>query len=414
MKINNTPIILNNKDFKTIQIKVIFPYKDNINDLALSQLLPSMLNYMNNSYPTEELFQVTKKKLYILGTNVAKTVIGTDLFFSFNMIIPDTLALNNNMLEEQIKFFREIIYNPLVTNNNFNSFELDREITNLRMSIDNLYKNIRPYHSIRLREEIDDIGIFSRDIIRHMDLIDKVNTSNLYEYYLKVIKNNKPIIFIMGNVDNKEISDLCSKYLIINKDRHKDINFNHYNYLKPRELHEVVEKSKFNDSILSFVYKVDNMSKDDEVLLNTIRDLLSSLSSRLLSKKLRDENNLIYSSKVVSYPNYGVFEVTVYINNSNYLKVKDMLFEVMNDLKNEEITSNLLNNIKERKRINLYRKLDNKYLIFDDFIYNYLGLDITMEEYYKKICLITSSDISNFIDRLKLDTIYYLKEGVNE
>ena len=41
---NPTPIILNNTDFQTIIVTVMFPFEETVADLAKIQLLPNMLN----------------------------------------------------------------------------------------------------------------------------------------------------------------------------------------------------------------------------------------------------------------------------------------------------------------------------------------------------------------------------------
>ena len=71
---NPTPIILNNTDFQTIIVTVMFPFEETVADLAKIQLLPNMLNKMNNKYPSEETWQLAKKKAYILRTNCSKSV----------------------------------------------------------------------------------------------------------------------------------------------------------------------------------------------------------------------------------------------------------------------------------------------------------------------------------------------------
>lgn len=413
--LKNTPVVLKNTDFQTIQIEVMFLFKSNVEDLAKLQLLPSMINHMNNKFPTEELMQKEKKRLYILSCSMHYTeTIGEYGAFVFSIIIPDKKALGKDLIEEQIKFFKEFIYNPLISEDGFSSFELEREINNLKLAISNALKNVRPYHNVKLKELFDDVGLLSKDVIYHQELIDEVTTSNLYDYYLKTIKKNQPIIYIMGNVDH-EVSDLCSKHLYLDKFKENHIEAELFNFFNIRDkITDVVEKSNFKDSIVSFVYKVKDMKENEYVYLNLVRDLLVSLSSRLLNKKLRDENELVYSSKAVSYPHYGAFELTAFINKDNVDIVKEKFHEVMNDFKDTEMIEPLLENIKDRKRINVLRKLDDKYLIFEDFIVSDLGIDDTTEEYYELVKKVTAKDISNFVDRFVLDTIYFLEEEEHE
>lgn len=56
------PIFIENKNFQTILISIIFPYQEKITDLAKQTLLPNMLLFMNENYQTEEEFQKKKSK----------------------------------------------------------------------------------------------------------------------------------------------------------------------------------------------------------------------------------------------------------------------------------------------------------------------------------------------------------------
>ncbi len=415
IKMNPTPIILNNTDFQSIILTVMFPFQETVEDLAKIQLLPRLLNKMNNKYPTEESWQLEKKKNFILSAGCSKSVIGSTGYFSFDLVIPDVKSLEMDILEKQFSLFSEMIYNPKVDNKQFDNFEFEREVSNIKLGMNNALKNIRSYHSIKIRELVDDEGILSRDLIHNQELLDEVTPSNLYEYYLEVIKNNQPIIYVMGDVSLEKIKSLCDKYLYT-----KSFELNYFpaefdNFLKPREtVLEIEEESNFKDSIFSLVYKIKDMRHDDVILLSALRDLLASMSSRRLAEKLRDENDLIYSSKVLTYPHFGLFEITVYINKNNIDLVKEKLFELVDEYKDEELITNALNNIKERKRVDLIRQLDDKFFLFDDFIFSDLEIDITFKEYYERYIKITAKDISNFVDRLVLDTTYFLKEGEHE
>ena len=50
IKLKSRPVILQNSDFQSIQISVLFFFEDNISDMVNIQLLPSMLRRMNNTY----------------------------------------------------------------------------------------------------------------------------------------------------------------------------------------------------------------------------------------------------------------------------------------------------------------------------------------------------------------------------
>lgn len=415
IKMSNKPYILKNKDFKTILVSVMFPFKISENDLAFVNLLPNMLQYMNNKYSSEEAFLTIKKELYILGTRCGYQCIGEYGYIYFDMVIPDTFSLKDNLLDEQFKLFNEMIYNPLIKNNGFLDFELNKEINNLNISMDNALKNFEPYQNIRVKEIMDDQGILSRDLIRHRELLNSVNTKNLYDYYKVTIKNNQPVVFVMGNVFENEIKKLCDKYLFNKSFDEKVFDAELFYFLKPRkEVLEITESSKFKDSSISIIYKVKDMCEDDIIYINCVCDLLNSLSSRMLSKVLRDENNIVYSCGARSYSHYGAIEIIALINKENKDLARSKIIEVMSSLKDSTKFEDNLNNLKERKKLNLIRKPDNKWEVFHDYFNSSLDISWTAEEYYEKFVSIKASDISRFVDRLVLDTVYFLKEEEHE
>lgn len=416
LKIPKEPIIIENQDFQTIQIHVLFPFEEKEADLAKMTLLPTMLMYMNQQYPTEREFQKELKRRYILGASGGRAVIGTTGFFRFQFHIPDSFALGNDMLETQLEFLGQILYHPKIVNHGFDPFEVEREKKSLQIRIQNNRKSLGTYQSIRLPELVDTEGFFSRCIENHIELIDDVSPYNLYQYYVDRILSCQPLIIVMGNVKKEKIIPLIKKYLYYISPVEQCIPI-HYNcFLTPtRKIpQEIIETKSFQNSSLSLVYKIKDLKDVDRPYLELVRSLLISLSSRLLDKKLRDEYDLIYSSQVINYFRFGVFEITVFIHRSKKDLAKEKILEVMEDLKNEKLIEPFLDNIKERRKITMIEKLDDKYALLRDQEMQILQLDISPQERFEQIKKITARDISNFLRRFVLDTIYFIKENEHE
>ena len=113
---------------------------------------------------------------------------------------------------------------------------------------------------------------------------------------------------------------------------------------------------------------------------------------------------------LIAQDHFGVFGIVAFINRKNEDVVKDKILEVLNDLKNEELVSLLLDKLKEKYRINLERNLDNKYYVFSEKIIDDLKIYDTSIDHYNKFINIKANDVLNFLDRLVLDTIYFLEE----
>ncbi len=415
LNIPKRPVIIKNKDFQTLIVRVMFFYQEQESDLAKLTLLPNMLMYMNNKYPTEEEFQTNRRKKYILNVSCNKSGVGTTMSLCFNLIIPDVEALGFDNLEEQFEFFSEMIYNPKIKNQEFNHFELDREKRNLQLSIENGLKELRVYHSVRGLELVDDEGILSRTVENHREQIDEVTPNNLYEFYLKLIKRYKPAVFVFGNVDEKRINELADKYLYKYDKVLETIEKNYNHFLKVRDKVQVVEEKKgFKDSAVSLYYKIKDFREEDFVYVNLIKSLLTSLSSRMLNKKLRDEHDFVYSSNVVAYSRYGVFEIAAYINKNNKDIVIEKIKEVMDEIKNPDNISEYLENIKERRRIGLIKRLDEKFALLSDEVVQVLEIDKCAKARYQEVLKISAEELAKFAERFVLDTIYFVEEGEHE
>lgn len=407
------PIFIKNENFQTILINIIFPYQEKEEELAKQALLPAMLVYITEKYPTEELFQKQLKENYILSYSARQITIGTTAAFNFHLEIPDKKTLKKDVIEKQVELFSEAIFHPKIENEGFDNFELKREKENLKLKIRNSEKSFKAYLSNQTAKLVDNEGIFSRNLKDHLSQIDEITPQNLYDYWKEKIKNNTPIIFIMGNIEEKEITPIIEKYFIKYDKEYQTLETDYIHYLTPYRTtpQKITEEKEFRDSAISLIYKVKDMKQEDNILLSLVHSLLTSLSSRLLNKKLRDEYNLIYSSEVTFFPNYGLLKITAYINPKNKNLVEEKIKEVLNSLKDENKITPLLEKIKERRRINLIRSLDNKYSIMNDNIFKTLKIDYTSEESYNLLKEKTAKDVAEFIDRLSLDTTYFLKES---
>lgn len=409
------PTLIKNENFETIIITVIFPYQEKIEELAKQALLPAMLMYMNEEYPTEEEFQKALKENYIVDYFAKQITVGTSNSFAFYLVIPDKLTLKKDYVEKQISILEKCLYHPKLINKEFDNFELEREKENLLIKLKNIDKSFHAYQTKRLHKLVDNEGIFSRSLYDHQDLIEKLTSKELYKFYQEKIKNNHPLIFILGNIEKDTILPIIKKYFPTLKEQ-ETLKTNYRHYLKPFRItpQEITEEKKFKDSSLSLVYKVENMKKEDTILLGLLKNILTSQSTRLLNKKLRDEYNLVYSSSATFYPNFGIFEITAYINALNKDLALEKILEVMNDIKQEKELRPLIEKIIRRRKTILIRSLDNKYSILTNEIYKKLDIAYTDKESYDLLTKVTEEDLLEFLSRLKLDTIYFLKEMQDE
>lgn len=410
------PIIFQKKELKSIIIKLYFPFEKKEEEIAKKELLPALLVYMNEQYPSEEEFSKETLKNYILHLGCGIETFGTREFYFFILALPNPKLIKENFLENAFLFFLNTIYHPYIIENGFSPFELEREKKNLIKGIENSKKQLRGYLNNEIINLIDTEGILKQRIENHLDQIEEITPQNLYQFYQEKIQTQKPISFIIGDVEGLEIEQLFQKHLY--HDKKTEITFpKQYNCFLPivrTTPQEITEEKDFEQSSITLCYKIKDMKEEDKITLLGIQGLLASQSSDLLNQKLRQQKGLIYSSWVMVRKRFGTIEITTFIDSNKKQNAIDGIKEVIESLKDETEIEPLLQNLKERLRINLERKKDNKMQILNDYINSYFGILITSEEEYQLAKKVTAKEIKEFVNRLQLDTIYFVKEKSNE
>ena len=409
----SSPYLIKNDKFSTIEFRIFFETKYDKKYIFYLPLLRQILLNTSKNYPSEIEYRNAYKENMIISMNMKSIILNENLFFQFSLIVPDPKKVKKYDIEKSFKFFTDMIYNPNVLNEEFNHKQFEREREFLRNDIFNSLKNVNVRAQQSFLNVVDDKGIITENIYNNMNLIEEANPSELYDIYKKTIKENKPIIFVYGNVD-ESINDLVGKYINITNEKIK-FNKNYNNFLVPfKTIKKVEENSKFNQSILFMAYKIKNMSEEDKIYLSIIKNILSSGTNDLIFNKLRLEENLIYSSHTWCDLKVGLLVVESYINNSSKEKVIKSVKEVIKELKNKEKLNEYLNNLIEDLYYSLIRKKDSRNIVIEDYINEKFEFGYKTDELLKKYKEIKVEDLIAFLDRLKLDTIYFLRGEFDE
>lgn len=225
--------------------------------------------------------------------------------------------------------------------------------------------------------------------------------------------DKKPFIFVAGDVSKSFIKTLDNAFFKGLKPV-KYIPYHVKLFLTCHQENWVNEKKEYNQSFVKVAYKVMDYQKEDLIYFTLLRFLFSSQSSNILMDYLRSRENLVYVARS-SYNSYhGVFFITAQIAKGKHIQTIKTIKEVFTLLKEESFILERLENIKNRKKINLERQKDSLSSLFSDFQFSFFKTFYPLLEEYEKIKNITAKDIALFVKRLSLDTIYYLEGTKNE
>ena len=408
LKINNSPYIIKNKGYSTLEISFLFPIDYDKKDIFNWDLIRQIVLNSSYNYKTEKEFVKQIRKLSIISYSVHFLYDGDKQFIIFDLYVPDPKRIKSFNLKEAIKFFTETIYKPNIINNAFDQNRFDREKDYLKKGYENRNDNHNYIADNDFYDIVDDIGYLKENMYHNMDLIDKANPKELYNLYKSKIINQKPIILLYGDFDNN-INDLIYKYIKY-ENTQRVIKVKKEKYYKPfKEKKEITKKSNYNQSFLYLGYKIKDMKKEYEDYFIMLRNILGTGSNRLVHNILRYDYKLLYYHNVLAYAKWGLLYIEVSTQNDKKELAINAINDIFKRLKNKEFLQECINNMIKDFEAIIREEEDNKNYKFNIFIDKMLKRN-TNKSFINKLKKLDLDKFINFLEKLENDTIFF-KEG---
>lgn len=407
---NNEPIIIKNTNFKKCILFISFPIECHEDELLM--VLKNMAFDKSNTYNTDKKIYEINVKNYCLFYRGMITKIGNNYFLELVLHYPSEKSLGKNVLEDNLKFLKDLIYNPYLENGSFSKKEVNDIIDIIKNNIHRNFKEASWYYDYKNDKIIDKDNYLISKVYEDPSLLDKVTPERLYELY-KEITNSSPLIFLIGDVNEEKDRKLIKDILLDNKlgtisFLKKYHNFTEVSSLKVKE---VKETTKFKTSCLYYNYKVKDMNSERDIaILKIIRNLLDSGQSRILFDNLRKDNDLVYRCGAYVYSSFGSLTLWAFTGKNNIEKCDSCFSEVMKKITDIDFITKKMSLILERAKLEKELMTEKIYDILMEEIDKYI--EYKTNSFYDNIKDITPKEVKDFIEnRLVLVSKYV---GVGE
>ena len=110
----------------------------------------------------------------------------------------------------------------------------------------------------------------------------------------------------------------------------------------------------------------------------------------------------------------GIINIVAFLNKEDIKKAQEIIEETLEDIKKEENFNIYKERLLKELKYDVLTEEDNDYNIVKDIINKDIKEEKTLKEKYEKIKEITSKDMNNFIDRLKLTRKLTMVGDTNE
>ena len=400
--------------FKSILFKIIFRDEIKKDEITIRNMLIDNLVSSCYSYPSKKEVSIKKQDLYGASVYGENKRVGNHILTELSMSILNPKYTEDGMLEESISFFKDIILNPNVKDGVFDikNFNIIKE--NNINDIKSLFENSNRYALTKLKESMSLDYAFSFRSCGYLSDIDKITPKSLYDYYLKVLKTNYIDFYIVGDIDFKQIENLIKNNFVFPtfKKKKEDILIK-YEGRKKEQV--IIEDSSFNQSVLAIGCYFNNLTdKERNYALILYNIIFGNSPDSKLFKVVREENSLAYSISSIFKRTDDLLIINAGLSYSNYDKAISLIKQEIKAMNKGDFALEDLDKAKELVLSVLKDIFDYQDSIVDYyFTLEYVDSDdiSKKEEEFKSI---TKKDIIDVSKKLKIDTIYLLKEKVDE
>ena len=411
---------INTDKFKTNIVAIFLTTPMSRKYVTFNSVISSVLRRGSKNMPTQEDISKTLEDMYGASFNNGLDKIGDNHILKFYMESINDEYLpqeNDNLLKESIKKLSEIVFNPVLENGKFKEEYLNQEKEVITQRINARIDNKAFYAKTRCVEcmyKEDPAALYKYGYTEDMK---NINTENLYNYYKELIDNCKIDIFISGKNELENTLKMLNEDENIQKlkPRKAEYVINDIKVKEEQQEQSIEEKQNVTQGKVVIGCDIlfdENDLKDENLRYEALlyNGLLGGSANSKLFQNVREKASLAYTAG----SSYVRFKSNIFINAGieieNYEKAIKIIKEQLESMKNGEFTEEEIENEKKSiiSGINL---IDDEQ---DSGIVYYYGQEITnsnvsLEDYKKRVKNVTKDQILNIAKKVKINTIYFLR-----
>ena len=407
--------LIKTNQFKTITVRIAFRSPVVKDEITLRNVLCDMFLQSSGKYPSKRELTIAAQELYAADIETHNSRLG-----NYNNLDVYLTVLHDKYTEEgnfksALEFLNEIVFHPDVCNQKFSSEKLEIVKSTMRSNLSSLKEDGASYSLLRLFEVMDKTRVSSYRMVGYLEDLDKVTPETLYQYYQKMIHSDMVDVFVIGDIDFKEMTEMIRQFIPIKTVKRQKIPYL-LDDVRPR-VKRMFEKEKIDTSQSKLAigcrcYKLSSYERNYVLTLYNI--ILGGSGDSKLFKEVREKNSLCYV--INSVPNKLDLLVLIRagIDKENYSKTLELIDKQLQSMRKGNFSDDEIKVAKEYFCTALDEVMDNPNRILDNYyMMELLGTD-DLEEKRHKIMGVSKADIIKVAKKIKMDTVFLLEGDSHE
>lgn len=400
--------------FRICRLEVVFYKEFDYKDINEINMLTDVLGSSSSNYASKKEVNLKLEDLYDASFFVTTSRVGSLRTINFIIDFLDPKYADKTYLNEIVSFLFQMIFNPNIKNNKFNQKEFDIAKNKETADILSTKESAVKYALKRALKGMDDKHPASYDILGTIDELNKVTPSSLVDTYNNIINNYACSVFAVGNLNMPKLNELINKYFKNNII--KELNIPIYTHNKKQKIKNIEEQDDFKQASLFMIYNTSSLNTyEKNIVFNIFNAIFAngSLDTKL-SQALREKNSLCYQSTALYQKYDNLLIVYAGIDSKNKNKAVKLVKKAMQEMSKGDFSDDDLDNAKKKVVSWLLSAMDNPASLIDNYFFSNIAGIYRIEEQITKIDEVTKEDIINLANKLKLNTIYLMKEENDE
>ncbi|WP_406621875.1 EF-P 5-aminopentanol modification-associated protein YfmF [Bacillus atrophaeus] len=405
-----TAHIVKTEKFKTVSLvfKMLAPLSKEL--VTKRALFPHVLLRGTQRHPKTADLRAYLDELYGTSVSCDLSKKGEQHVITFRLEIPNEKYLKDQtpLLEKGLQLLAELVFSPSLEGDAFQSQYVNQEKRTLKQRIQAVYDDKMRYSNLRLVQEMCKNEPYALHVNGEIDAVDAITAESLYEAYKKALKQDQLDLYVIGDVDHKQVQKGIETYFKT-EDRPLRTTEKAATGQKP-EPKEVIDEEDVKQGKLNIGFRTNIIYTDpDYPALQVFNGLFGGFSHSKLFINVREKASLAYyaASRVESFK--GLLMVMSGIEVKNYKQAVTIIEEQFQAMKNGEFSEEDIEQTKAVIKNQVLETIDTAYGL-SEFLYQQAAVQvqIPVEDFLSNIERVTKEDIINAGKKIELDTTYFL------
>lgn len=284
-----------------------------------------------------------------------------------------------------------------------------QEQTNSIQKIRNIINEKRVYANYRCQEELAKGDVYEIPRLGYEEDMKKLTVTELYDYYKKIVLNSPIDIYICGDAD-VEVAEKTIKKAVSGFDFVPAKMPVSGLIRKNSPLKNITERMDVTQGKLSMGFLTDIGGSDkDYFALVTANAVFGGGAQSKLFNNVREKLSLCYYAGSFIDKYKGFLIVNAGIEFKNFEKAYNEIMVQLDEMKNGNITEAEFNASKAFLINGLKAYYDDQHSLISFSLGEKIGgTNMTPEDYRKGIEAVTVEDVKKVMQKVRLDTVYFL------